>query len=203
MGNPTFHASIIRTVAESAYEIDDATVADLVSKAVKAGVVSGVLNENYFGVLVTRARRALGTATVTVESQLEAIETANKPLQGIVNSSVAAVVEARTDLAKDERARERNRLSGFARSAVSVLRRWVKAGGDLSALEVGAYKKSRFEREAAEHEKAAAGEAGENTPEAKVAKRLASLITALNQLDASHRAGYVEYCRDQLTRGVK
>jgi hypothetical protein len=76
-----------------------------------------------------------------------------------------------------------------------VLRRWIKAGGNLMNVSLdGDIKKSQFEAQCRETEKAEAEAKGENTPEGKVSKRLASLLTALGQLEDRQREEYIKHC---------
>lgn len=202
MGTPRFHSSIVNIVAESAYRPTDEQLSQLVQTKVKAGKVDDGIGDTYFGVLVANSQdEYTKIAAIGAEGYLEAVDAANKRLLEVVKAAVITpeieAKESDDSTTKEIKYKERQKRTGFARSSASVLRRWIRAGGDLMVLEPGTTK-STVDTTAKQEEEKAAEAAGENTPEAKVAKRLASLITALNQLDDSHKAGYVAHCIEAL-----
>lgn len=186
---PRFHASIVKLIAESSFRPTDDDVVTLVQTKVKAGTVDEGIGDTYFSVLRTEAvDNYEKMMAVGPEAQLEAIDAANKRLMVLVNrGAITPDIEASehdTAEVKAVKYAERQKRTGFARSSASVLRRAVKSGMDLTEITEG---KSATERSIRSAEAEAAEAAGENTPEAKVAKRLASLITALNQMDEAPR----------------
>lgn len=197
MGNPTFHASIVRTIAESNYKPTDDEIVTLVQTNVKAGTVDEGIGDTYFNVLVAASvTEYLKLDGSTIETQLAAVDTANKRLMVLVNKgAITPEIEASehdSPEVKAEKYATRQKRTNFARSSASVLRRTIKAGIPLGSLGADAGK-SAHEKAAREHEAAKAEAEGENTPEAKVAKRLAALITAIGQLPEGSKAAIVAH----------
>lgn len=194
-----FNVSIVRAIADEGYRPSDEALVTLVQTKVKAGTVDEGIGDTYFGVLATESRDNYEkTGTVGTEAALAAVDEANKRLMVLVNrGAITPEIEANaSDDSDTKRAKyeARQKRTGFARSSASVLRRWIKAGGDLSKIDPASMGKSTIDRAAKGAEQEAAEQAGENTPEAKVSKRLASLITALNQLEGEDKANFVAHC---------
>lgn len=186
IGTPRFHASIVKAIADSSFRPTDEDVVTLVQTKVKAGAVDEGVGDTYFNVLRTEA--CDNYERDVASGMLESIDAANKRLMVLVNrGAITPDIEASEYDDSDTKATkyaERQKRTAFARTSASALRRYVKAGGDLLTLTLG---KSATEKLAAKLEGEASEAAGENTPEAKVAKRLAGLITALNQIDEGSR----------------
>jgi hypothetical protein len=182
---PRFHASVVRTVRESQYQVTDGDLGELIKTKAKAGAVDVAVGDTYFGVLV--ARSICGHSPhLGMEDALSSVDAAHKGMLTVVHEALNTKTMDRA---------EKQSATGFARSAASVLRRWIKAGGNLMDVDLdGDIKKSQFEAQCRETEKAEAEAKGENTPEGKVSKRLASLLTALGQLDAIQREAHIKHC---------
>lgn len=209
MSKPYFHTSIVKIAAGSDYNLSDEDLGTLVETKVKAGAVDAGVGDTYFRVLVRRSQIEVATAGegTHTDAVLAGVDRAHKGMMAIVNDRVItpdiAPKDSDSSETKAEKRAERQRRTGFARSSKSALVRWIKAGGDLMGLNPADATKSGCERTAVETEKAAAEAAGENTPQAKVAKRLAGLITALNQIDdAAERAALVRQCTVAIAKGV-
>jgi hypothetical protein len=182
---PRFHASVVRTVRESQYQVTDGDLGELIKTKAKAGAVDSAVGDTYFGVLVARSIKGCAGSDQQ-DKQLAAVDEAHKGMLTVVHEALNTKTMDRA---------EKQSATGFARSAASVLRRWIKAGGDLMNVSLdGDIKKSQFEAQCREAEKEEAEAKGENTPEGKVSKRLASLLTALGQLDAIQREAYIKHC---------
>jgi hypothetical protein len=181
---PRFHASVVRTVRESQYQVIDGDLGELIKTKAKAGAVDVAVGDTYFGVLVARSVTLSGRGGE--QAQLAAVDEAHKGMLTVVHEALNTKTMDRA---------EKQSATGFARSAASVLRRWIKAGGDLMNVSLdGDIKKSQFEAQCREAEKEEAEAKGENTPEGKVSKRLASLLTALGQLEDRQREEYIKHC---------
>jgi hypothetical protein len=185
-----FHSSIVKSISESNFRPSDDDIVTLVQTKVKAGAVDEGIGDTYFGVLVGRTQDKVSKYADT-EATLKGLDAVHKELMVLVNKG-AITPEVQPNKADDSETKarkhgERQRRTGFARSAASTLRRWISAGGNIHEVDAANAKKSRFTVEAKEAETEAANEAGLNTPEGKVAKRLASLITALQQVDEATR----------------
>ena len=178
---PRFHTSIVKTIQSDDYNVDDNVLETLVNTKVKAGKVDDGIGDTYLSVLLKRSQNEMAGQKRDEDSQLAAIDRAHKGMYKVVKRAV--ITPEISDQTKSENRAERDRRGGFARSSASVLRRYVKSGGSLFDLEPGKVRKTAMEKAAKELEHQAREAAGENTPEAKVAKRLASLITALNQIE--------------------
>lgn len=192
-----FHNSIVKAVTESNFRPSDEEVVTLVQTKIKAGAVDDGIGDTYFGVLVGRTQdKAYRGADQ--ERVLEALAEAHKELMVLVNKGAITPDVAANDKddaeTKREKYAERQRRTGFARSSASTLKRWIVGGGDIFALDPKDAKKSTIQAEGKAMADEAAEEAGENTPEAKVAKRLASLLTALSQLPESDLPAAIAHC---------
>jgi hypothetical protein len=197
MSNPYFHVSIVKTVAADDYDCTDADLSVLVATKVKAGRVDEGVADTYLGVLVRRSQKAVNSS----KDYMEAIDKAHKGMYAVAKK--AEITPEIEDLTKKENRTERDRRTVFARTAATTLRKWVEAGGDLLALIPADVRKTALTTDAKKLAEKAADPA-ENTPEAKVAKRLAGLITALNQVEnAGERAKLAEQCRAAIHKGLK
>lgn len=111
-------------------------------------------NATYLRVLVAGCQAALGgkkgRAPVRAEPQLEVLEKTHERfyaavLRGVTTDDIAQDdTQDRTE--RGRRQLERNRRSGFARSAATTLRNYVRGGGDLRALELETVTKSELQR---------------------------------------------------------
>jgi hypothetical protein len=195
-----FHTSIVNACREASYDIDDTQLSKLVRTKAGGDAVASALGDDYFRVLLRRAKNRSYTSELT---DLESVGDANKGMNKVVNDTLwTPDIQAREDDAPEEKARktkERQSVTGFARSAACVLRKYVKLGGTLASLDPAIHGKNAVEKLAAE---LAEADAPAKTPESQIAARLASLMTALERLSTEDKAkAYGEAARCIATIG--
>ncbi|HXS14452.1 MAG TPA: hypothetical protein VN734_17265 [Acidobacteriaceae bacterium] len=131
-------------IASAHYVANDAQIEALAREQYISTAQVSVANATYLRVLVAGCQAELGgrrgRAPVRPDAQSAVLERVHERfyaavLRGVTTEDVVA--DDSLDRAeKGRRMLERNRRSGFARSAATTLRNYVQAGGDLRALDV-------------------------------------------------------------------
>ena len=145
--------STIDNLAKHHYVATEAQVESLAREQYTAVSQVAVANSTYLRVLIAGCQAELGTrrrGPVKPEPQLGVLEKVHARFYAAVMRGVTTEDIAQDEtLDRTERGRrqlERNRRSGFARSAATTLRNYVRAGGDLRALEVDVVSKSDLQK---------------------------------------------------------
>jgi hypothetical protein len=151
--------STIDSLAKHHYVATEAQVESLAREQYTAASQVAVANSTYLRVLIAGCQAELGQrrrGPVRVDAQLELLEKVHARFYAAVMRGVTTEDIAQDEsLDRTERGRrqlERNRRSGFARSAATTLRNYVRAGGDLRALEVDSVSKSDLQKFVASQE---------------------------------------------------
>jgi hypothetical protein len=141
-------------IASAHYVANDAQIEALAREQYASSAQVGVANSTYLRVLVAGCQAELGgrrgRAPVRPDAQLSVLERVHERfyaavLRGVTTEDVAP--DDTLDRAeKGRRMLERNRRSGFARSAATTLRNYVQAGGDLRALDVESTTKTALQQ---------------------------------------------------------
>lgn len=110
-------------------------------------------NGTYLRILIAGCQSELGAGrgrAPSAESQLAVLErTHERYYAAVLRGVTTADVEASDSLETVERGRrqlERNRRSGFARSAATTLRNYVRASGDIRKLDLSTVSKTSLQR---------------------------------------------------------
>lgn len=131
-------------IASAHYVANDAQIEALAREQYTATAQVGVANATYLRVLVVGCQAELGSrrgraAPFRPDAQLAVLEKTHERYYAAVLRGVTTDdVSPEENLERTEKGRrmlERNRRSAFARSATTTLRNYVRAGGDLRALE--------------------------------------------------------------------
>lgn len=186
----------IMSASKSAgWNLDDNMVKTLVSAKVGADAAANGVGDDYFRVLVVRSVNAPGA------NDQEKVTVAHSGLYALVTevaiTDALKNAEGDDDNTKKAKAQERNRRTNFARSAVSTLRRYLKAGGTLSEIDVATASKTSINNAAVSKEQAASG-TDENSPESQIIKRLAALVTAIQKFEGTDKAAHQQACIDAI-----
>ena len=182
-----FHNSVVKAVQDNQYDVNDDELGRLVETKFKAGAVDERVGDSYFRILVRRSQR------VAEGNDMERVNAAHKPMYKIVRERAVtpdvAPKKSDSSLRKAEKHRVRNSRTQFARTAKSALVQWLSASesNTLDSLDVESVTKAGLERDTRDLRSKAAEDAGENTPEGRVHKRLAALITALQGIEDAHK----------------
>jgi hypothetical protein len=193
--NIRFHSTIIAAVRAASYRVTDGDLDKLIQTKVAGDAVTTMLDDDYFRVQLRRTKDA------DIQSPGDALEAHKFVAKGMLDRVNAITITpdikpnpADSSEVKAEKTAKRQTATNFARSAACVLRKYIEMGGDLGALDPEVHGKNAVASLTRTLKAEADEESGENTPEAKVAKRLASLITALNQLDPTAKGAAVAGC---------
>lgn len=133
--------SLVERIAAAHYVATDAQVEALAQQRYTAADVQGKTDGTYLRVLIVACKSKLGTRgrSPSTESQLQVLDAEHTRLYAFVLRGVTTPeVAAEEGLSPQEsgaRALERNRRSGFARSAYSTVRAVIAAGGDFRGLD--------------------------------------------------------------------
>jgi len=200
--NIRFHSTIIASIRAASFRVTDEELDKLIGTKVAGDKVADTLGDDYFRVQLRRTKDA---DYQNPGNPLEVHGTVAKTMLDRVNKVVITPdikpSAADSSEVKAEKTAKRQAASNFARSAACVLRKYIEMGGDLGALDPEVHGKNAVASLTRTMKAEADEESGENTPEAKVAKRLASLITALNQIPGgSARNAAVAQCVDVIQR---
>lgn len=172
-------------IASAHYVANDAQIEALAREQYTATAQVGVANATYLRILVAGCQAELGgrrgRAPVRPDAQTAVLERVHERfyaavLRGVTTEDVAP--DDTLDRAeKGRRMLERNRRSGFARSAATTLRNYVQAGGDLRALDVETTTKTALQQ-------FVASKAAPDTDKlgARVARAEKTLLTALKRM---------------------
>jgi hypothetical protein len=211
--NIRFHSSIVKVIRGNSFRVTDDDVAKLADTKVASDSVGDVLGDDYFRVLLRRVTDEYG---ITPGNQGDLIDTHAKHMLGVVadrviTDDIKANPEDSTEV-KADKTKKRGQRTQFARSAASVLRRFVKAGGFVGNLDPEVHGKSAVDTEAKRLEAEATAENGEaeaetsgKSPAEKCMSRLASLLTAvrqLSELDRDEARAFVETAKRELDGAV-
>lgn len=154
MSSETENKNVFTSLAESGYESDRPRVVELGRIYAAGGIVAERVGTTYLRVLTSYAR---GCARASGHDAKGAVEQSHKrhlpliisgittPDVQIANSGTPECLHMNAAQLRDENKRrslERNRRSNFARTAASALRKYVLAGGDLSAIPLDEVTKS-------------------------------------------------------------
>lgn len=176
--------SIIDNLVKHHYVATEAQVESLAREQYSAASQVAVANSTYLRVLVAGCQAELGgkrtRAPARPEAHLAVLEKVHQRyyeavLRGVTTDDIAQ--DATLD--RDERGRrqlERNRRSAFARSAATTLRNYVRAGGDLRALEVDSVSKSELQTFVASQESPDVDKFG-----MRIARAEKSILNAIKQ----------------------
>jgi hypothetical protein len=200
--NIRFHSTIIAAVRAASYRVTEDELVKLIETKVAGDKVTGMLDDDYFRIQLRRNKDA---DHQNPGDALEVHKVVSKAMLDRVNAiTITPDIKpnpADSSEVKAEKTAKRQAASNFARSAACVLRKYIEMGGDLGALDPEVHGKNAVASLTRTMKAEADEESGENTPEAKVAKRLASLITALNQIPGgSARNAAVAQCVDVIQR---
>lgn len=136
--------NILDKIESSHYVANEAQVEGLALEAYKIGLQSTRIDGTYLRVLIAGCQAKLGPVrrgrSPSAESQLAVIEETHgrfyaAVLRGVTTPDIAAD-PTQAGPESQRRALERNRRSGFARSAKSTLAAYARAGGDVRILVV-------------------------------------------------------------------
>lgn len=141
-------------IAKDHYVATEAQVETLARENYTASAQVQAANATYLRVLVAGCQAELGgkrgRAPMRPEAQMAVLEKVHERFYAAVLRGVTTDDVLPDDtLDRTERGRrllERNRRSGFARSAATTLRNYSRAGGDLRALDVDTTTKSELQR---------------------------------------------------------
>lgn len=143
----------IDNIAKHHYVATEAQVETLAREQYMATAQVNTANSTYLRVLSAGCQAELGAKRgrpQRAEAQLAVLEKVHARFYAAVLRGVTTDDIAQDDsLDRTERGRrqlERNRRSGFARSAATTLRNYAKAGGDLRALEVELVTKTALQK---------------------------------------------------------
>lgn len=135
--------STIDNIVKHHYVATDAQVESLAREQYTASAEVARANSTYLRVLVAGCQAELGSKrgrAPGIESQLAVLEKVHERFYAAVLRGVTTSdVEPNDALESTERGRrqlERNRRSGFARSAATTVRNYIRSGGDLRGLDV-------------------------------------------------------------------
>ena len=155
-------------------------------------VLLAAVQKDVLGKPVLRALRGPAKAMTDEDTKahLEALEAANEPLYAAVLRGVEA---------PGLDAKERNRRSGFARSATATIRAFIRAGGDIRRIPVPqATKNAMRDRTGAPGGVAASPEDQARRRIQRAAKRLTGAVEALAQSDRALAVEAVRISMDQV-----
>jgi hypothetical protein len=136
---------------KNVYVMTEVQIEALASERTNSLLGAETMAGTYLRALVTGSQSKLGPKrgkTPTEETQLAALEAVAVPfyaavLRGVTTDEIA--IDATVEHAEAvTRNRERNRRATFARTAKSTLVAWVKAGGDLRAIDVATVTKGEL-----------------------------------------------------------
>lgn len=204
--------SIFTTIEKANYLATAEDVATLATSNLEAQQMIGRVHGCYFRILLARTQHAIcGKPTLRArekaekmtpedtEAHLKAFETQHAELYAAVLNAVrSADTESRKNLETDEqnrRALERNRRTNFARSAASVLRTYIKRGGNVLRLAVPHATKSAV---AAMTPPAEDAEPAEGRSERTVTRAAARIVAAVQSMAAEDKEGAVDVLRKAL-----
>lgn len=147
--------NIIDNIEKHHYVATDAQVEMLARDHYTANSAALRANGTYLRVLIAACQAELGQKrgrTPAVEAQLVVLERVHERFYAaVLRGTLTPDVEAAAALDSTERGRrqlERNRRSGFARSAATTLRNYIRAGGDLRGLDLSSVSKTSLQRAA-------------------------------------------------------
>jgi hypothetical protein len=175
--------STIENLAKHHYVATEAQVESLAREQYSAASQMAVANSTYLRVLIAGCQAELGQrrrGPVRADAQMEVLEKVHARFYAAVIRGVTTDDVAQDDsLDRTERGRrqlERNRRSGFARSAATTLRNYVRSGGDLRALEVDSVSKGDLQKFVAAHEAPGADKFG-----LRIQRAEKSILNAIKQ----------------------
>jgi len=130
------------SIESKGYVAADSDVEHVAQTIIQAAQAHEAGRGNYLRMLIATTQQALGVEPRKRQSgkqpkldedgiakQLNALSDVHERFYAVVTKVVSAAVPTGKD-----RALEINRKTNFARTAMSVVRRWIKAGNDLTAL---------------------------------------------------------------------
>lgn len=132
-------------MAKSKYAMSESQVEALAGDYANASDAAGRLGMTYLRVLVSACQAILGTSPkrrtrIPIPEQAQVVgDVAGKYYAAVLRGVTTPDIVPDDTLPQEEqsaRSRERNRRSTFARSAKSTLLAYIRAGGDMRALEV-------------------------------------------------------------------
>lgn len=172
-------------IASAHYVANDAQIEALAREQYTATAQVGVANSTYLRVLVVGCQAELGgrrgRAPARPDAHLAVLERVHERFYACVLRGVTTEDVTPDDtLDRAEKARrmlERNRRSGFARSAATTLRNYIQAGGDLRALDVETTTKTALQQFVASKAAPDMDKIG-----SRVARAEKTLLTALKRM---------------------
>jgi hypothetical protein len=179
-----FHATIISMLADNHHRVTDEDLGKLIRTKAAGDKVGEALGDSYFRVMVRRTQDKISAQKGEPVQFLDAV---GKAMMDVVNATLItddiAPNESDSSADKARKTAERQRVTGFARSAKSTLKTWMQNGGDIMTLDADTVTKSSLTLA----NKESKAESSKSDDE-RARERLAALITSIRKVAESDKA---------------